>query len=732
MSSRRSASLAAVIGLVLAGLVLPTLSVAAAAPAPEVIGAACQPDQGVTVAVDFLLDPKDNPDQKPGVIKLGCAIGAQGTMATAAKAAGFDLDPTTGFLCKIDGVVAEPAGCTVYPGAYWSIYTSTTNGKPTGPAATEWTFANVGIEAGPAPAGSALLFQIQPYADNLTPRIPLTALPTYRGDGSQPPPAYPATSNPDALAAAGWLGRQLATHDGVFVSAFDSTFVDWGLTEDALLALAGAGVGKTQIEQTAARIYASGDGYIGAPSDAKDSWKYVAKTALALQVAGLDPTAFPSGGKTRNLLAELRAVQNADGSFGADDVPFIHALALYTLSRTDGGVPTASVSWLKSQQCRTKGDANFGAYGYQGCDGVDVDGTALAVQALTAAGVGASDPAVADARSWIVGQQDKTGGLPSSFGGLNTNSTSLAAQTLRGLGATGRADAAAAFISGFQISCATIGQHKPLAADTVGAIAYDADGRQNGLDFGIDDTNRDQWTRATAQAILALGAPTFDKLSAADAQSALPAPATCAPPTTTPATPTTTRTTPTSGPPATPSTSRSPISTAPTSTRATATSGTTISTIVSTTGISSGEPATSRTPATSVAAGPTITLSDGAVAPGDAISVTVTGAPAGASLPVTLRSSPVRLGNLDIAADGAGTGRFIIPSDTPDGVHHVIVTVAGVELSAQLLVRPELAATGARSTTGPMTFVGLLLLLVGGAILLLARRPRIALGRHRR
>ena len=527
---------AAALGLPLL-LTTPAVAGVAAADPPEVTGAACEPGEGVTVAVDFALDDADT----AAGFTVGCAVGEQTTISAAATSAGFELSPASGFVCEIDGVLAEPAGCSVYPGAYWSLLLSTTDGLPGGGNGLEWTAGQVGIDAGPVPVDRAVLFQVQPYVEDWTgpeddrvPRIALQELVPYLGTGTVDPPIYPPSADPDALAAAGWLGRQLAVAGDVVPNQYDPAFIDWGLTQDAVLGLASAGVGKAQIEATAAKIYAAGEDYIGGAAEIENSWSAIAKTALTLQVAGLDPTAYPAGTDTRNLIADLRSAQNPDGSFGTSDFPFAHALALVTLSRTDGGVPAASVAWLQARQCATAGDT-FGAFGFNGCDGVDVDGTALAVQALLAAGVPATDASVVDARNWLIGAQQSDGALPSSFGAPNTNSAALGAQTLLALGdaeAAAAASAAGGFIGSLQVSCATVGANEKVVEAEVGAIGYDAAGWELLLQEGIVDATRDQWTRATAQAVVGLGGPTFDKITAAGAQTDLPAAGQCAPPTT--------------------------------------------------------------------------------------------------------------------------------------------------------------------------------------------------------
>ena len=141
---------------------------------------------------------------------------------------------------------------------------------------------------------------------------------------------------------------------------------------------------------------------------------------MALQLAGVDPTAFPDGAGTRDLLAELRSTLNVDGSFGNGDNPFSHAYALIALSRTEAGVPGTALTWLAEQQCTT-GD-NAGGFGFDGtCQTADPDYTALAVEGLIAGGLAADSAAVSAGTGWLVARQGADGDL-----GGNTNSTGLA------------------------------------------------------------------------------------------------------------------------------------------------------------------------------------------------------------------------------------------------------------------------------------------------------------------
>ncbi|MDR1077724.1 MAG: hypothetical protein LBL55_03515, partial [Propionibacteriaceae bacterium] len=339
-------------------------------------------------------------------------------------------------------------------------------------------------------------------------------------------------ADPAALSlAAAWLGRQLAVHDGVLPGMSPQ---DWGLTEDAVLALAAAGVGGDQIEASVARLLASGEVYVG-PAGA-GSWNAKGKTILVLQVTGHDPTAWPAaGGGTRDLVAELRSAVQPSGQFGAqgpgDVFAYQQALSLLALARTADGAPVASVAYLQGLQCRTAG-AFLGAYGSgTACVSSDVDGTALAVQALLAAGVSAADASVADAVAWLESQQDASGAMAA-----NTNSTGLAVQALRAAGLSEAADLtrAAAFTASLQVTCAVAADpSNEFTSAEVGAVAYNAAGWADGAGFGLDDVNSDQWRRASAQALFAFGGASLGTLTAAGATADLPV-STCQDPTPSP------------------------------------------------------------------------------------------------------------------------------------------------------------------------------------------------------
>jgi hypothetical protein len=125
-----------------------------------------------------------------------------------------------------------------------------------------------------------------------------------------------------------------------------------------------------------------------------------------------------------------------------------------------------------------------------------VDTTALAVVALRAVGP-TTAPAVERALDALERFQASDGSFASSGPGAtaNANSTGLAAHALRTGDRTGTADRAAAWLSGLQVGCS------PEPADD-GAIAFSPAARA-AASAGITPTSRDQFRRATSQAILA-------------------------------------------------------------------------------------------------------------------------------------------------------------------------------------------------------------------------------------
>lgn len=493
---------------------------AAEASPPVVSGEACTPGTGVTVVVNFV--------PALGGIQLRCAIGAQPSYKAALETGGFTLETYAfGFgnvLCKIDGVGTEQDKCANFSGELsWANWINVEGGATSGSFSPNWQSAATGIDGGSLPIGAYIGFSQATGAD-------------YPGAGPQTelPPVNTAVERPvygpaagSALAAAGWIGRQVQAGDGLLNGSV-------GFTADAIYALAAAGVGGDVIDKAAQQIFASGTTYVGEADVRATNSGAIAKTALALQIAGLDPTVFPAGAGTRDLIGDLRDIQNEDGTFGtsANPYPFAQALPILALARTVSGAPESALTWLVSQQCADKASSEYGAfYGYysQGappiCESGDSDSTAMSVQALLAAGVPATDPSILAAQNWLITAQAADGGL-----GSNSNSTGLAGQTFAALGDVDHAASAAGYVGGLQFSCDTVNvANSAIVPENVGAISYDVAGFNDAITFGIDDSNLGTIQYATVQAVFGLGTPAFGSLTADGAEAGLPAVPDCAP-----------------------------------------------------------------------------------------------------------------------------------------------------------------------------------------------------------
>jgi hypothetical protein len=296
-----------------------------------------------------------------------------------------------------------------------------------------------------------------------------------------------------ADAAAGWLARQMVDGDHFEVDFGGQIFPDQGLTVDAVYAFATAKVGD-DFAGRAMRWLARPDiltGYIG--DGAGESFAGpTAKLALAVQVRGDDPSSF--GGA--DLIARLRALQQPSGrftdrsAFGDFSNAFSQSLAILALDRTAAGVPAAAAGFLATSRCP---DGGYPVQFAQPVCTSEVDATAMAVQALLAAG------RVGDAKAgldWLVSVQGGDGGFASTAGVANANSTGLAGQALRAGLRPVAAAKATLFLIGLQVGCGG-------AATDRGAVALDAS--------GFDPATA---ARATAQAILGMAGVGFPHLTA--------------------------------------------------------------------------------------------------------------------------------------------------------------------------------------------------------------------------
>jgi len=313
-----------------------------------------------------------------------------------------------------------------------------------------------------------------------------------------------------------WLESQL-TDSLVHNDQFD--FDDYGLTLDfgfGLKAIGGQGATVRAIRDEMAEhvaSYTTGADF-GTPGD-----RYagpIAKLAAYAKAAGADPRSYGGAHLVKRLNARVAVKKPVVGRLqdkGEADFANVigQSFAARVLTQVGSRKAGRAVTFLLMQQCRAGFfRLNFAAKSArkQSCDAApkgkrapDTDVTALTVVNLRAIPPKKRSKAVrvaiAEASAWLKERQKKNG----SFGGgtsteaSNANSTGLAAWALGSSRVCRPAARAARWVRDLQVVDAA---GTPLEGED-GAIAYDAAAYAGGED-GIDDTERDQWRRTTAQA----------------------------------------------------------------------------------------------------------------------------------------------------------------------------------------------------------------------------------------
>ncbi|AEB44240.1 MULTISPECIES: prenyltransferase/squalene oxidase repeat-containing protein [Micromonospora] len=391
-----------------------------------------------------------------------------------------------------------------------------------------------------------------------------------------PPSGVAASSAAHSAAArdaAAWLAGEYA--DGVLPGPFGGA--DWGLTIDGMLALAATGVDPSTRQAATAQIAANVRSY-----NSYDDWGIegftdggaTAKLLYAASAAGTDPTDFGGWDLRAETLALVsgahtghqhgRITSRTTDESGQDPSnTFDQSFAVLGLARS-GGAPQETVDFLVRQQCAAGGFRLYpDAAGAPSpsCDAesnatLDVDSTAMAVQALLAAG---ADDAAGRGADWLVAQQRADGSFGGSgpTSGANSNSTGLAGQALAAAGRDTEATRAAQALAALQLTGANGG----AATADAGAIAYDTGALTEAVDEGITDNLRDQWRRATAQALLGLAQVPLGRIGLDPPPTGGPTPSTSASPTPTGSPAPSASPTPTDAPTASPTPSASPSDT---------------------------------------------------------------------------------------------------------------------------------------------------------------------------
>ena len=319
----------------------------------------------------------------------------------------------------------------------------------------------------------------------------------------------PELTQPELAGA--WIAREAA--DGSV--AGPTKRADWGLTVDALFALYATGVGQSAAKRMTAKIESHAGAYLGPDLYLEKDVRLAGSAAALLNVAVVtdrDPTSFGHGryagagnaydmrAEVLELIAPPRAKQAGrlrDHGTGSDSTnTFSQALAVIGLARSGGGHEPA-LGFLRSQQCRG-GYFRMFYNDAKSCNAAngrpDIDGTAIATQAMLAARAAGSsglDGAIARASAWLRRIQRPDG----SFGGVgsseppNANTTGLAAQTLHATDATAAYLKAREWVAGLQVTPSRAAG-TAIARD-VGAFAYDpdvlADARRNGRPVAARD-----------------------------------------------------------------------------------------------------------------------------------------------------------------------------------------------------------------------------------------------------
>lgn len=153
-----------------------------------------------------------------------------------------------------------------------------------------------------------------------------------------------------------------------------------------------------------------------------DSPGAAAKAALAAKALGMDPRSV--GGVDLIAIAEA-AYDPATGVYAGDD--FTQSIVMIGLACTGHTVGDMADDALRETQLDDSGGWGFGGF-------ADADTTAIAIQALLAAGVPASDPDIVEALDYLKATQAADGGWGYDPASSNASSTAFAVQALLALG----------------------------------------------------------------------------------------------------------------------------------------------------------------------------------------------------------------------------------------------------------------------------------------------------------
>lgn len=224
--------------------------------------------------------------------------------------------------------------------------------------------------------------------------------------------------------AVAWLRAQ-QQDDGGFGGPFGPGS-DTGITADAILALASAGVDPSDVRvgETSAINYLADH-----PVDPVTAgWGLLAKVVLAVRAAGLDPRAF----QQVDLVAQLEEAYQPGAGFQGQG-PFDYSLIVLALANAGQPLPDGALETLLSYRLE---DGSFSFTGDLTPGMGDSNTTAMVVQALVAAG--AADEIGPSIDYFRATQNEDSGWTyqkPSAYGeDTDANSTALVIQALEAAG----------------------------------------------------------------------------------------------------------------------------------------------------------------------------------------------------------------------------------------------------------------------------------------------------------
>lgn len=251
----------------------------------------------------------------------------------------------------------------------------------------------------------------------------------------------------------------LQNDDGGFTNGFQPES-DLGATADAVIAILSAGADldafkkgeNTPLDYLAAQVKAG----------KADTAGKLAKVVLAVRAAGADPMKFADA----DLLALTRAALPKETGL------FSKALALLALANLGGQVPAGLIDEVAAAR-----DAKTNGWAFDSSQTVDTNTTALAIQALAAAG---KYRPIGAALDYLQSLQNEDGGWPyqnpSQYGtDSDANSTAIVLQALIAAGENPETwNNPAAFLATFQQADGSftfqLGQPAPSFLATVAAL----------------------------------------------------------------------------------------------------------------------------------------------------------------------------------------------------------------------------------------------------------------------